>query len=134
MYDHDEEKKGRAKAKNDVLSKEEFTQPQDIAREAIFRDSSRKFKHVLLRFPEQLQAEVFASKINNSQIAPSLVPIAKKHLKTSSTGKVITVAVQRLHIMWPIAALEFDDRDTTRHAGNTLEEELGGLLDGMELS
>jgi hypothetical protein len=46
----------------------------------------------------------------------------------------VEVAVQRINIMWPIASLETDDRDTSRRDDDSLVDQVSGLLDGMDIS
>jgi len=79
-------------------------QDLDVSREAIFKDKNRIFQHQMFRFPEQLETGVFADAMDNMEIAPSLVPIALKHVKKSNTGTAVTIGVQRVNVVWPIAA------------------------------
>lgn len=133
LHDVEHEKRGREKAPNEYLKHEKFTQPQDLAREAIFQDASRVYKHTLLRFPEQLETGVYSKEPSKGEIAPSAIPIALKHFQTSSTGKKVEVAVQRINIMWPIAVAMEAGSTSRSNDADELMDQVMGQLDGMDL-
>lgn len=133
LNDLSHEKNGRKKSKNKFIHDESFMQDLDVSREAIWKDKNRIFQHQLFRFPEQLETGVFADAMDNMEIASSLVPIALKHVKTSNTGTAVPIAVQRVNVVWPIAALEKEDRNTERTVGRDMKDDLEELLDGMVL-